>query len=178
METSIDLPPHQECTMTTGRCAHSFHFHCIVPWLKTSHACPLCCAEWEFASSGPLSGANGALPWMVFVRDRAEFEREFPELEVARIEPFLAFRYLVSGGVSMRSLMPGFTHGVWAAHCRLAAGDWCVTTSPAWTGSLAVTSGRTVGRCRSTRLRSRRIFGSRGQSFLRRYGESSPKAIL
>jgi SAM-dependent methyltransferase len=71
-------------------------------------------AKWEFASSGPLSGANVALPWMVFVRDRARFEKEFPEFEIESIRPFMPFRYLLSGGVSMRSLMPGFTSGAWA----------------------------------------------------------------
>jgi SAM-dependent methyltransferase len=71
-------------------------------------------AEWEFAASGPLSGANVALPWMVFVRDRARFEKEFSEFEIEEIRPFMPFRYLLSGGVSMRSLMPGFTHGIWA----------------------------------------------------------------
>ena len=71
-------------------------------------------AKWEFASSGPLSGANVALPWMVFVRDRARFEKEFPEFEVESIRPFMPFRYLLSGGVTMRSLMPGFTHAAWA----------------------------------------------------------------
>ena len=71
-------------------------------------------AEWKFAASGPLSGANVALPWMVFVRDRARFEKEFPEFEIEEIRPFMPFRYLLSGGVSMRSLMPGFTHGIWA----------------------------------------------------------------
>lgn len=70
-------------------------------------------ADWSFPSSGPLSGANGAIPWIVFVRDRAEFEREFPVLKIEEIRPFLPFRYLVSGGVGMRSLMPGFTHSTW-----------------------------------------------------------------
>ena len=27
----------------------------------------------------------------------------------------MAFRYLVSGGVAMRSVMPGFTHSFWAS---------------------------------------------------------------
>jgi len=69
---------------------------------------------WSFASSGPLSGANGALPWIVFSRDRLRFESGFPELAIDRIRPFLPFRYLVSGGVGMRSLMPSFTHSFWA----------------------------------------------------------------
>jgi SAM-dependent methyltransferase len=70
--------------------------------------------EWSFPTTGPLSGANGALPWIVFVRDRRKFESEFPELVVERISPFLPFRYLLSGGVSMRSVMPGFAHPFWA----------------------------------------------------------------
>jgi SAM-dependent methyltransferase len=70
--------------------------------------------DWQFPATGPLSGANGALPWIVFVRDRREFEGEFPHLVVERIRPLLPFRYLVSGGVGMRSLMPGFTEPLWA----------------------------------------------------------------
>jgi len=68
---------------------------------------------WEFPSSGPLSGANGALPWIVFARDRAQFEREFPDWRIRSIEPLMPFRYLISGGVSMRSLMPGPAFGLW-----------------------------------------------------------------
>jgi SAM-dependent methyltransferase len=70
-------------------------------------------AEWPFPSSGPLSGANGALPWIVFERDRAKFEAEFPELAVEKVQPFMPFRYLLSGGVGMRSLVPGFTYPFW-----------------------------------------------------------------
>jgi SAM-dependent methyltransferase len=69
--------------------------------------------DWSFPEQGPLSGANGALPWIVFERDRARFEREFPELRIERIEPLMPFRYLVSGGVSMRSLMPGIATPAW-----------------------------------------------------------------
>jgi SAM-dependent methyltransferase len=77
-------------------------------------------AEWSFPSSGPLSGANGALPWIVFVRDREKFEAEFPTLAIEKVRPFMPFRYLVSGGVAMRSLMPGFTFPLWAWIDRLA----------------------------------------------------------
>ena len=69
--------------------------------------------EWEFPSSGPLSGANGALPWILFERDRPQFEHEFPEWSIQQIELHTPFRYLVSGGVSMRSLMPGWSFGAW-----------------------------------------------------------------
>lgn len=77
--------------------------------------------EWNFDSGGPLSGANGALPWIVFERDRSIFEQEYPGLTVERIEPFLPFRYILSGGVGMRSLMPGFMHPFWKAIERIVS---------------------------------------------------------
>jgi SAM-dependent methyltransferase len=70
-------------------------------------------SEWEFPPEGPLSGANGALPWIVFRRDRLRFEREFPEWSIDRVKPLMPVRYLLSGGVSLRSLMPGFTFSAW-----------------------------------------------------------------
>jgi SAM-dependent methyltransferase len=75
--------------------------------------------DWSFPSSGPLSGANGALPWIVFVRDRPRFETEFPRLAIETIRPFMPFRYLVSGGVAMRSLAPGFIHAIWKSFERM-----------------------------------------------------------
>jgi len=70
--------------------------------------------DWSFSSTGPLSGSNQTIPWIVFVRDRCKFESLFPELSIERIRPFMPFRYLVSGGVGLRNLMPGFTHAAWA----------------------------------------------------------------
>jgi SAM-dependent methyltransferase len=69
--------------------------------------------QWEFPNSGPLSGANGALPHIVFVRDRLQFEREFPMWRIHAIEPMMPFSYLVSGGVALRSLMPGWSFRLW-----------------------------------------------------------------
>jgi SAM-dependent methyltransferase len=65
------------------------------------------------SAGGPLSGANGALPWILFERERSCFDRLVPEWRVERVHPLMPFRYLVSGGVSMRSLMPGWTSGAW-----------------------------------------------------------------
>jgi hypothetical protein len=56
-----------------------------------------------------------ALPWIMFVRDRNQFEREFPQWRVVSLSPFMPFRYLISGGASMRSLMPAWTFGLWRA---------------------------------------------------------------
>jgi SAM-dependent methyltransferase len=69
--------------------------------------------DWSFPSTGPLSGANGALPWIVFQRDRSIFESRFPSLKIRTLKPIMPFRYLVSGGVSMRTLMPGFLTPLW-----------------------------------------------------------------
>jgi hypothetical protein len=69
--------------------------------------------EWGHTLKGPLSGANGALPWIIFKRDRSVFESRFSELRVSRIEPIMPFRYLLSGGVSMRGLMPAWMFPIW-----------------------------------------------------------------
>ena len=71
--------------------------------------------SWSFATTGPLSGANIALPWIVFDRDRDRFTREFPEWQIQTAEPFMPLRYLLSGGVSLRSLAPGWSHGTFRA---------------------------------------------------------------
>jgi len=65
---------------------------------------------WEIPNTGPLSGANRALPWIVFQRDRELFEARFRQWHIKNIEPMMAFSYLLSGGVSMRSLMPGWMY--------------------------------------------------------------------
>ena len=79
--------------------------------------------NWTIPSTGPLSGANGALPWIMFVRDRARFEREFPGWRIESIRPMMPFRYLASGGVSTRNLAPLWTYGLWR-RLEDAAGPW------------------------------------------------------
>jgi SAM-dependent methyltransferase len=69
--------------------------------------------QWEFPPTGPLSGANGALPWILFVRDRPQFEDEFPMWRVERVRPCMPFRYLLSGGLTTRWRMPGWSHAFW-----------------------------------------------------------------
>lgn len=74
--------------------------------------------QWSFPAGGPLSAANGALPWILFARDRERFEREYPEWRVESVHPGWPLRYLLSGGVSLRTLMPGATRGLlrWLDH--------------------------------------------------------------
>lgn len=61
---------------------------------------------WDFESTGPLSGANQALPWIVFKRDRVHFERTFSGLRIEAIRPHTPLRYLASGGLSHKATAP------------------------------------------------------------------------
>src|SRR4029079_1118715 len=64
-------------------------------------------AGWTTDASGPLTRANQALSYIVFVRDRAEFERRFPALELVGSRPLGNYvRYLASGGLNFRQLVP------------------------------------------------------------------------
>lgn len=76
-------------------------------------------AEWSFASTGPLSDANGALAWLVFSRDRVQFRQRFPRLSLQRYQPFAPLRYWLSGGLKSWSLVPGWGYGVARAVDRL-----------------------------------------------------------
>jgi SAM-dependent methyltransferase len=67
---------------------------------------------WDIPESGPLTGANGALPWIVFVRDKALFQERFPDLKIESVEYHHPLSYLVSGGVSYRQLVPDFSYPV------------------------------------------------------------------
>jgi SAM-dependent methyltransferase len=67
-------------------------------------------ASWHLEKTGPLSVANGAIPWIVFSRDRDIFESKFPALRIIRIRLHTPFRYLLSGGLSFRQLLPSFTY--------------------------------------------------------------------
>lgn len=64
---------------------------------------------WLIPNSGPLSGANGALPWILFERDRAVFTAEYPQISIKLIRVIMPFSYMISGGVSLRNLMPGWS---------------------------------------------------------------------
>src|SRR5262249_32889389 len=61
--------------------------------------------DWRLPS-GRLSGGNDALPWIVFVRDRARFERDYPQLRIEALRPHSPFSHLLSGGVTTRPLVP------------------------------------------------------------------------
>jgi SAM-dependent methyltransferase len=67
-------------------------------------------AGWTLEAGGPLSAGNGALPWIIFTRDRRIFEKEYPSLKIVAMWNHTPFRYLLSGGLSYRQLVPSFTY--------------------------------------------------------------------
>ena len=68
--------------------------------------------DWCLPKGGPLSQANPALPWMVFCRDLKRFQMRFPEWRIKEIHLQNPFSYLLSGGMTYRSLMPGSLFGI------------------------------------------------------------------
>lgn len=66
--------------------------------------------EWEFTSNGPVSDANNALPYVIFERDIEKFQREFPQLSIARYAPHTPLRYWMTGGLKNWSLLPQKTY--------------------------------------------------------------------
>ncbi|MCB0517166.1 MAG: class I SAM-dependent methyltransferase [Chitinophagales bacterium] len=67
--------------------------------------------SWEIPSTGPLSGANGALPWIVFKRDIAIFQQKYPQLKLVKHKLHTPSRYLLSGGLSYKALVPYWSFG-------------------------------------------------------------------
>lgn len=94
----------------------------VTPWssliYRRLHAEPFRpeAETWEFPSQGPLSGANGALPWILFERDRRRFDEEFPQWTISRIELLMPCVYLLSGGISLRFAPPDWLYPL----CRFA----------------------------------------------------------
>jgi SAM-dependent methyltransferase len=68
---------------------------------------------WSFLKSGPLSSSNSALPWIVFERDRIRFKAIFRQFAINNIIIEKPCVYILSGGVSLRGLMPGFLYESW-----------------------------------------------------------------
>ncbi len=75
--------------------------------------------SWKIPSTGPLSGANGAIPWIVFERDIDLFHQKFPQLQLQLVQYHTPLRYLLSGGMSYKSLVPGWAFGAVTAFEKL-----------------------------------------------------------
>src|SRR5690606_34911690 len=66
--------------------------------------------SWQTPMTGPMNGANQALSYIVFKRDRARFEEMFPSLKIVAEEISTNYpRYLLSGGLNFRQLLPDFS---------------------------------------------------------------------
>lgn len=78
--------------------------------------------DWDTPQRGPMNGANQALSYLVFVRDRERFERTHPGLAIVARKPLANYvRYLASGGLNFRQLVPDAAIGALRALERLAA---------------------------------------------------------
>jgi len=66
--------------------------------------------EWAFKPDGPLTGANQALPWIVFDRDRSQFEKKFSNMNVLQVLPMMPLTYMLGGGFSHHVSLPEFTY--------------------------------------------------------------------
>jgi SAM-dependent methyltransferase len=69
--------------------------------------------SWNLPAGGPLSMANGALPWILLKRDRKRFFAACPGWTIQEIKPMMPFCYLASGGIGLRALQPGWMFGFW-----------------------------------------------------------------
>jgi SAM-dependent methyltransferase len=68
--------------------------------------------EWSFAQNDSMMDSNQALSWMVFARDRAEFEKRHPALKIEGMSFLPWLTYLLSGGVTARNLIPNWMNGL------------------------------------------------------------------
>lgn len=64
-------------------------------------------SSWATPATGPMNGANQALSYIVFHRDRQIFESRYPGLKIVHQELCSNYlKYLVSGGLNFRQLCP------------------------------------------------------------------------
>lgn len=79
----------------------------VYPRLFASEGYDKAAVGWDTPVGGPMSGANQALSHLVFDRDIARFMARYPELEVVHRDVLPNYlRYLVSGGLNFRPLLP------------------------------------------------------------------------
>jgi SAM-dependent methyltransferase len=67
--------------------------------------------EMEIKQGNPLSNANVALPYIYFVREKEKFGHHYPALRINCIKHHTPFLYILSGGLSKPSLLPGCLFG-------------------------------------------------------------------
>lgn len=84
----------------------------IYPRLFASEDFNKAAPSWCTEQDGPMNGANQALSYIVFFRDRTLFEARFPELQIVHTAPIKNYlRYFLSGGLNFRQLAPNWACG-------------------------------------------------------------------
>lgn len=86
----------------------------LYPRLFATEGYDLAQASWEPPSgaTGVMTGANQALSSVVFVKGRKRLAATHPGLELLGIKPMTSYpRYLLSGGLNFRQLLPSATIG-------------------------------------------------------------------
>lgn len=78
-------------------------------------------AAWESPGRCAMFHGNGALPWIIFTRNRNQFEMRFPLLRIVDINLHTPLSYLISGGLSIRALLPPSCYRLVRATERLLA---------------------------------------------------------
>jgi SAM-dependent methyltransferase len=65
--------------------------------------------KWSNSALGFMNNANQALSYIVFIRDKKEWEKKYPGLEIVYQKPLNNYmRYLLSGGLNFRQVLPSF----------------------------------------------------------------------
>ena len=67
---------------------------------------------WKTCNNNRMTGANWALPWLIFFKDRKIFETKFPNLKIKKLFSHSSFCYIFSGGVSTGQLLPSSAYDV------------------------------------------------------------------
>ena len=62
------------------------------------------------------------------MRDREVFEREFADLKIVRIRNHTPLRYLLSGGLTLRQLVPSFSYRL------VTVVEWLLSPLSGWLG--------------------------------------------
>jgi SAM-dependent methyltransferase len=86
----------------------------LYPRLFDSETFDMDQAGWEATDHeiGSMTGANQALSYVVFVRDRGIFRERHPGLELVGNRPITNYqRYLLSGGLNFRQILPSAAIG-------------------------------------------------------------------
>jgi len=64
--------------------------------------------NWNLKSSGPMSGSNQALSYILLKRDKEIFNKKFPQFEIIRLKRFGFIRYFCTGGIWLKQKLPDF----------------------------------------------------------------------